>query len=355
VRLGRIEQPVRVAAERRGGRRHDRHARIHHRIQPPVSELTWLAPHFSTTGSATFQPQTGISRGEIGAISIDAADSTYVEYVSVGDTENFVSLVGFAADHSQTFRVELGATSTDVALAGDPAAELAVYCVNWPDTSPITAVDTSDGSVAWTAALDPAITMVQLAAQPDGTVVVAAEIGTPDLADAIGSGSNGAPTIAALDGATGSEKWQTQIAGGYAPLIATGPGGELAVSVFTDGSPVTIDGQTFATTDAPSIVALLEPTGTLRWAMPVACAVSPLVTDGNVIDFAAEDTFYGEVSASGIDWSEQIMGYGGHAATLLAFAGSQLVSTILTSDGATLVDGDVTASGDAVFIADVVP
>ena len=324
-------------------------------IQPPVSELTWLASDFSTTDSTSLAPLDGISRGEIGAISIDATDATYVEYVSVGDTENLVSLIGFAADHTQTFRTELGAVSTDVAHIGDPAAGLAVYCVNWPDTGPITAIHTSDGSVAWTAALDPAITFVQLATQPDGTVVVAAYTGTPDLADAIGSGSNGAPTIAALDGATGSVEWQMQIAGAYAPLIATGPGGELALSVFTDGSPVTIGGQTLATAEAPSVVALFEPTGALRWAMPVAYAVSSLVTDGNVIDFAAEDTFYGEVSASGIDWSQQIMGYGGHAATLLAFAGSQVVSTILTSDGATLVDGDVTASGDAVFIADVVP
>jgi PQQ-like domain len=325
-------------------------------IQPPTSTLTWLAPDFSQTGETSFSPIDGITRGTMG-MSIDSADSTYVTYVSVGDTANYVSLIGLAADHTQMFRVELGAESTDVSFVGDPAAGLAIYYPNYNHDAAnvVTAVHTSDGSVAWTAPLDPAITDVRLGAAPDGTVVLTAETSSLELDDTIGSA--GALTIAALDPATGSTKWQTQIAGASAPLLAIGPGGEIAVSMIAI-DPV-IDSQTIATDDEPMLAAMLEPTGALRWATPVSLSLGSIVTDGDVVDFAATDGgdlgYFGQVSASGTDWTQVMQGYGGHSTNVLAHTGSQVVSTVLTTQtDAQLIDGDVTVSGDGVFIVDLV-
>jgi hypothetical protein len=316
--------------------------------------LTWLGSDFSILDSTDFAPTGSGTAARIANITADASDAVYVGLRShvITNTDAFTSLIGLDADHHQMFRVELGDAVDGVAVTGDPAAGLAVFVPETKTAVSMTAIHTADGTVAWTTGLVTSQAAVSLAASPDGTVVLAG------LFDALALGGNmnqiSGMAIAAFDPATGIANWVVTASGSQNALtVATGPGGEVALAVVPTENTMTIAGQTFTSPVSGTFVALLEPTGALRWAQFVPGFVTSLVTDGTVVELSG----LAQLSASGIDWSANLGGHGPHTADVLAVYGSRIIAAIGTGDdidgNASLIDGDVTVPGAGTLIAEV--
>jgi hypothetical protein len=313
-------------------------------------QLVWLGDGFATTAWTTLDR-------DILAVALDDAGDAAAAIGTPSETDPMdgfdAAVVGFAADHAEVWRDDLGTVDLASVVAVGSAvivasidSDLADRMIGGvPITEPMVALRTSDGSVAWQR--DEA----QAGIAPDGTVIITGMFsGTLDLGGSATPLTSSATAlyVGALDPGTGLGRWAVvvddDVGSGDAAVdaLAIGPSGEIAVSWRA------------AIDEMPGSLVMLDAGGNLRWTQPIAQPSSALVTDGDHVVAASalfqQDSF-SEYAMTGLDWQQAVTASGLDTPAVLALADDRIIASI-TSGPSSAPPPDSTRIGDVSYAGD---
>jgi hypothetical protein len=348
-------------------------------------ELEWLANDFTVASTQTYDAAPSTYDPKVSSIRLADDGVAFVSIRSDNDFGYDTSIVALDADHDERWRLELGSLDDyeDYSLVGDHdvvvmTGQRLTIADPIVTTGDVVALDGGTHAVRWRRRFpqqDPYQQVLIRLAPEGGPVIVAGSFNnTLDFGGSVGvlhaTGSFDA-FVAGLDRATGDTLWATQFSVEHlvvanANQLAVGPGGEVALAVGWETSnghdsgpaagPLTVGTQIIdASPSLSRAIALLDPTGDVRWIQPSEDLIS-LVTDGTRVFGGARAVLSG-LSAAGVDWRRPLTGAGYHVATLAALAGDRLLGSITSIPDQDqlepVVDGDVTIAGQGVAYVEI--